>query len=99
MLRRAALARADISEECVASIIRVTTIGELGITLAVTSDRAANVVPNSPILFPLMMEAIHSSESSDLARTTRRNIPEDGIFHSHRRENLKYYMLGRFIQC
>jgi hypothetical protein len=23
---------------------------------------------------------------------TRRNIPEDGILHSHRRENLKYYI-------
>jgi hypothetical protein len=27
-----------------------------------------------------MMEAICSSESSVLTRTTRRNIPEDGIF-------------------
>jgi hypothetical protein len=25
-------------------------------------------------------------------RSTRRNIPEDGIFHSHRRENLKPYI-------
>jgi hypothetical protein len=28
---------------------------------------------------------------SILTRTTRRDIPEDGIFHSHRRENLKSY--------
>jgi hypothetical protein len=27
-----------------------------------------------------------------LVRTTRRNIPEDTIIHSHRRENLKSYM-------
>jgi hypothetical protein len=27
-----------------------------------------------------------------LVRTTRRNIPEDGILHSHRRENLKSYI-------
>jgi hypothetical protein len=27
-----------------------------------------------------------------LARATRRNIPEDGILHSHRRENLKSYI-------
>jgi hypothetical protein len=26
-----------------------------------------------------------------LVRTTRRNIPEDTILHSHRRENLKSY--------
>jgi hypothetical protein len=32
-------ARTDVSEEHTASIIRVTRIGELGITLAVTSNR------------------------------------------------------------
>jgi hypothetical protein len=39
MLRRVALVRADVSEELSASFIRVTRIGELGITLAVTSNR------------------------------------------------------------
>jgi hypothetical protein len=39
----------------------------------------ANVVPNSPILITLMMEALRSSETSVLIRTTRRNIPEEGI--------------------
>jgi hypothetical protein len=47
----------------------------------------ANVVPSSPILVTLMMEAIRSSETSYLARATRRNIPKDTILHSHRREN------------
>jgi hypothetical protein len=28
-----------------------------------------------------------------LTRATRRNIPEDTILHSHRRENLKSYIL------
>jgi hypothetical protein len=37
MLRRMALVRTDVSEELNASIIRVTRIGELGTTLAVTS--------------------------------------------------------------
>jgi hypothetical protein len=39
MLRRVALAKTDISEELSASFIRVSRIGELGPTLAVTSNR------------------------------------------------------------
>jgi hypothetical protein len=71
MLRRVALVTTDVSEELNASYIRVTRIGELGTTLAVTSNRP--------------------SATSVLTRATRRNIPEDTILHSHRRENLKSY--------
>jgi hypothetical protein len=39
VLRRVALVSTDVSEEFSASIIRVTRIGELGTTLAVTSNR------------------------------------------------------------
>jgi hypothetical protein len=39
MLRRVALVRTDVSEEPSASSIRVTRIGELGTTLAATSNR------------------------------------------------------------
>jgi hypothetical protein len=37
MLRRVVLVRTDVSEELSVSFIRVTRIGELGTTLAVTS--------------------------------------------------------------
>jgi hypothetical protein len=39
MLRRVALVRPDVLEELSASFIRVTRIGELGTTLAVTGNR------------------------------------------------------------
>jgi hypothetical protein len=39
MLHRVALVRSDVSEELSAFIIKVTRVGELGTTLAVTSNR------------------------------------------------------------
>jgi hypothetical protein len=45
MLRRVALVRTDVSEELSAFFIRVTRIGELGTTLAVTSNRRKLYVP------------------------------------------------------
>jgi hypothetical protein len=97
MLRRVDLVRTDVSEEPSASFIRVTRNGELGTTLAVTSSVrrllvTASVVPSSPFLVTLM-EALEPSETSVLTRSTRRYIPEDGIVHSHRRENLNSYRL------
>jgi hypothetical protein len=43
MLRGVALVRTDVSEERIASIIKVPRIGELRTTLAVTSDKSNTV--------------------------------------------------------
>jgi hypothetical protein len=55
MLSGVALVRTDVSDELSASFIMVTKIGELGTTLAVTSNLlvTASVVPSSPILVTL----------------------------------------------
>jgi hypothetical protein len=97
MWRRVVLVRTDVSEECISSIFTVKIISELETTLEATSNCStllvtANVIPSSLILATLMMEAIRSFGISVLTRVTRRNIPDDGILHSHRRENFKSYI-------
>jgi hypothetical protein len=98
MLHRVVLVRTDVSKERIASIIRVIRIGELRTTLLVCLRSVrwllvtANVAPSSPNYVTLMMEALRSSETSRLTRATLRNIPEDGILHSHRSEILKSYI-------
>jgi hypothetical protein len=59
----------------------------------------AKVVPGSPIIFTLMMEAMHCYETSVLTRSTRRQILGDCILHSHshRRENLKSRLLYHVV--
>jgi hypothetical protein len=76
------LVRTDDVKKRTAHIIRMKRISELV---------AGNVVPTSLILFTLMMEATSTQGTSVLTRATRRHIAEDGILHSHLRENIKCY--------
>jgi hypothetical protein len=69
-------------EERIASIITVKRMSEKMNFL---------VVPSRSIIFFLIIEAIRSSERWILTKATQRHIPED-VFHSHRRENLKFYI-------
>jgi hypothetical protein len=99
MLHCVALVRPDILKECMASIIRVTKIGEQG-TLAVTSNQSmlqrnpmlvtANIVPSSLILVTLIMEVIHSSETSVLTRATWHNMMAFFIVTTVKTSNVAY---------
>jgi hypothetical protein len=82
MLRRVILVRTDVAEERIAFIIRAIRIAELGTTLAVASNRSTLT----------LMEAIRCSETSVLTGVTQRNISEDSVRHSRRRDNLKSYI-------
>jgi hypothetical protein len=83
MLRRVALLRTNIR-------IFLRRVPKLLVT--------ANVLPISPIVLSLITEAIRSSDTSVLTRSTRHNIPEDDILHRHRRENVKSYRKLLFIK-
>jgi hypothetical protein len=58
---------------CIYTIAFVRSVRRLLVT--------AKAALSSPILVTLMMKALRCSETSVLTRSTRRNIPDDGILH------------------
>jgi hypothetical protein len=82
VLHRVALVRSDVSEENIASIIRVKSISELGIKLAVTSNLrtlrrntnstflCAQCVPSSLILLISIIKQTNSVALSPQANYT-----------------------------
>jgi folate-dependent phosphoribosylglycinamide formyltransferase PurN len=85
-LRHVALVTTNVLEERIASIIRVTRIGELGTTLALTNNQ-------SKLRRNIIMEAIRSYEMSVVIRATWCYILGSGILHSHCRVNLECYII------
>jgi hypothetical protein len=86
-LRRVAVTETEVSEKRIASIIRVTRIGELGTSLEIPRNRSILRRNNR-----LLVTANVVRCSSVLIRATLRNNPEVDILHSYRRENLKSYI-------
>jgi hypothetical protein len=95
---RAVLVRTNVSEKRIASIIRVTGVGGLRTTLAISSNlnTTVNVVPSSPILVTLMMRTINSFETSVLTRAARRHIPSP-FFEITEFFNLLHLSIGTVV--
>jgi hypothetical protein len=93
MWRRLDIVWTDISEECIASIFRVenSSSEEPAWARGCRLQPPAHSGSSLDEFSTLKMEAIHSSERSVRTRSRWRHIPEDGILHSHRCENLKSY--------
>jgi hypothetical protein len=64
---------------------RVTLVKIQVLQLLVTAN-----IPSSPSLVTLMIESLLSSDTSVLTRATLRNMQEDSILLSQRREELKF---------
>jgi hypothetical protein len=86
MWRHVDLVRSDVSEKRISSICSVQIS-------ASSLQPPAHAGSSLADFTTLKMETIRSSEMSVHTRSTRRHIPEDGIVHSHRRENLKSYII------
>jgi hypothetical protein len=99
MWRRVDVLWTDVSEERIASIFRVYESHESWTRVSARQIHPADghsvysylltLVHRSWISYTMKMEAIRSTETSVNKISTWCHIPEDGILHSHRRENLK----------
>jgi hypothetical protein len=78
MLRRVALVGTDVPEERRASIITVTRIGELGTTLAVTSNRCTLRRNQKTIIGELGATLVVTSNRRTLRRNQKTTIGELG---------------------
>jgi hypothetical protein len=85
------LVRIDLSEERIASVIRVKKSEARNNQQLLMFLTTANVAI-SLILSTLVMEAIRSSKTQVLTIAARRRIPEHGICNSHRSENHRSYV-------
>jgi hypothetical protein len=83
MWRRVGVVRTVVSEESVASIFRGKNT---------RAGRELYICFSLIYFSTLKIEAICSSETSVLTTSTLRHMLQDGILHSHRRENLKFCM-------
>jgi hypothetical protein len=73
MLHRVALVRTDVLEELSTSTIRVTSIGEVGTTLAVTSNRRTLFAPSISHTAPVSVKPA-AERKMLLRRATRRKV-------------------------
>jgi hypothetical protein len=82
----------DVSEKLIASIFRVEKNPWAKNQREQVAADATHASSSLTDFSTLKMEAIRFSETSvQSTRCTRRHITEDGILHSHRRENFKSY--------
>jgi hypothetical protein len=69
MIRLVALVRTDVSEELSATFIRVTRIGELGTTLAVTSNRRTlRNIPEDAIVLGYKLSHVSDDHITSIIR-------------------------------
>jgi hypothetical protein len=60
----------------------------------VSAESVNSIIFVGVIYFTMKMEETRSSETSVYNKPTVRHIQEDGILHSHRRENLRSYRIN-----
>jgi hypothetical protein len=93
MWRRVELVWTNVSEERIFSIFRVEKSASEEPADWLSLQPPAHAASSLADLYTLNLEAIRSSETSVHIRSIRCHIPEGGIVHSHRCENLKSYIL------